>query len=212
VAELTLPDKHRDAIVSLLKLGADEGHRLIKQIEDCGSKNPTLIATLDEAVGNGKQVLRALVMFAAIPRRFGVSLVTVERGAKDSFGFAESAFPLAELLAVKPLQQIAKALDLRNAYERILVDSRIVSDIRPVFGDDDVNAGEGVEAAMVNHTLQLRFSVGEDEPKDFHLALDLDDLRKLRKQIDRALEKQDAAHNFIEQSGAIMLEPLELPE
>lgn len=212
MAELTLPDSHRDAIVSLLKLSEDEGRQLIKQLDDCDSNNTAMRAVLDEAVGNGKQVLRALVMFAVIPRRFGISFQELDRGAKESFGVNESQFPLGDLLATKSLRQFAKAVDLRNGYERILLNSRIYSDIRPVFEDDDIGDNERVEAAMVNHTLQLTYRVGERESEDLHLALDLDDLNKLRKQIDRALHKQIAAHNFIEKSGATMLEPLEPSE
>jgi hypothetical protein len=207
VVELTLPDRHRGAIVSILKLSADEGSRLLKQLADCDSKNATMIALFDGVVGNGREVLRGLVTFAVIPRRFGMTANELDAAVKRSFDMPESEFPLGELLTSAPVQQAAKALDLRNAYERILLTSRIVSDIRPVFDDDDIK--ESVTAAMVNHTLQLKYSGSAHDQQDLHIAVDIDDLKRLREQIDRALKKEAAARSFIEKGDAVLLEALE---
>ena len=205
MAELTLPDTHRDAIVSLLQLPPDDGNQLIKQLQSCDGRNAAMIDVLDEAVGNGRSVLRAIVMFAVLPQRFGLSLEEVEEAAKSSFGVPDSVFPLGELISLQPIRKFAKALDLRNAYERILLKSRIVSDIRPVFDDEEIG---DVDAAMVNHSLQLKLRVGDDE-SDLHIALDVDDLTSLKKQIERALEKESAARRFIEKGAATVLEALE---
>jgi hypothetical protein len=207
VAQLTLPDSHRDAIVSLLQLPADDSNHLIKQLQACEGRNAAMIDVLDEAVGNGngRSVLRAIVMFAVLPQRFGLSAEEVEEAAKSSFGVPDSAFPLGELIALRPIQKFAKALDLRNTYERILLKSRIVSDVRPVFDDEEIG---DVDAAMVNHSLQLKLRVGDDE-SDLHIAVDVDDLTSLQKQIERALEKESAARRFIEKGEATVLEALE---
>jgi hypothetical protein len=210
VAELTLPDRHREAIVSVLNLSAEAGEQLLKQLQDCDGKNAAMINVLEDAVGNGRAVLRALVSLALVPRRFPIPANDLDAAVKKSFGAPESEFPIGQLVTSKPLEQFAKALDLRNAYERILLSSRVVSDIRPVFDDDEIR--EDIEAAMVNHTLQLKVRVGDREPEDLHVAVDIDDLKSLRKHIDRALEKETAARRLIEKGDAVVLEALESSE
>jgi hypothetical protein len=166
-----------------------------------------MTAVLEENVGNGPEVFRALITFAVIPRRFGTTSQELDTGVKDSFGMSDSAFPLGDLLTSAPMQRAAKALDLRNAYERILLTSRVVSDIRPIFDDE---TADSFEAAVVNHTLQLKYSDGARD-HELHIAVDVDDLKRLREQIDRALKKEIAAREFLEKGGAIVLDPLGSP-
>lgn len=167
--------------------------------------NTAMIKIIDEVVGNGREVLRAIVTFAVIPRRFGLKPDEVEAAAKASFDQPDSTFPLADLIGSREIQKFAKALDLRNAYERIFLASRIVTDIRPVFDDDEVGA---FDAAMINHTLQLRLRA-DDAESDIHIAVDLDDLETLKSQIERAIKKEESSRKFVAKGEATLLEALE---
>ena len=116
----------------------------------------------------------------------------------------------SELVELPAILQFVKAVELRNAYENILTDSRIVTDIRPVFPDGKVDR---VEAAMINHTILLTYQNGEEsEAQRLYVAVDLDDLEKLKAQIDRALDKEHATRALIEAAAVTRLEPTEGPE
>lgn len=210
MAEFTVPDRDRDAIARILNLQPDDAAQLLERLTECGTSSAAMIDVLDQVVGDGSHALRALVNFAVFPRRFGIPIDEVEPIIKKSFGAPDSIFPLAKLMSLKALTQFAKALDLRNVYENILHTSRILTDIRPVFDDDEIE--DEVEAAMVNHILQLKYRTGEGDSRELHLAVDATDLRALQKQIDRALKKEQAGNSFIKRANATVLEPLETGE
>lgn len=99
----------------------------------------------------------------------------------------------------------AKALDIRQQNPHVYCNARILTDIRPVFTDDPA---EGPNAAFVVHT--LRISTHEEGDfstvKDFFLSLDADDLKELRRLIDRAVTKEAALKSLIEDTKVAYLE------
>jgi hypothetical protein len=64
--------------------------------------------------------------------------------------------------------------------------ARIITDARPIFLGD---VGKGPESFLVRHTLKLEVRENGEE-KEWYLALDSDDLERLRNAIDRALAKE----------------------
>lgn len=206
MANLRVPDSDRDALIKLLALSAAEATSLGADLEACDGQNGTIIAILDKYVGDGQLLLGALTSLQVAIRRFGISPQDMEFAVKSSFGVSESSVPLAELLNVRVLRRYSKALELRNAYERIATATRIVSDIRPVFPDGEI--GDRVDAALINHTLRISFKTGE-EADETYFAVDEKTLRALKDQIDRAIAKESAARTFIVKGSATVLQPLE---
>ena len=93
---------------------------------------------------------------------------------------------IAAILSSGGLVLLAKSLDLMQGNARVFTKARILTDVRPVFGDDVTRPPlDGV----VIHTLKLSFYSNDNE-EDFHMALDRGDLLKLREVIDRALAKE----------------------
>ena len=79
-----------------------------------------------------------------------------------------------------------KAFQLLSDYDKIYVDSRIISDVRIIFNDDLKNSNQ--EAAIVH---QLKIEHHErGEIKSTFFALDINDLEKLKEYINRAIEKE----------------------
>ena len=206
-----MPDKHRDAIVSLLQLPAEAVDELYGNQGDSPMVVSDLIELLGKRTGDGKSALQALTSLRLVMRNYDLSAAELVSSLFASFDIDDgSPEVLINLLSSETVEKLSKALDLRNAYERILTGSRILTDIRPVFPDDTV--GESFEIALINHTLRLAFRMDADTPDEVYLAVDTSDLRRLRDQIDRALAKDEAAKNFIKQGQGMVLEPLEVIE
>ncbi|MEZ0363084.1 hypothetical protein ACAG26_05195 [Mycobacterium sp. pUA109] len=158
-------------------------------------------------------VLQALSSLSLAARQLKLTSQDIEESLRSVATEQQPVVEVAGLVGSPTIRTFAKALELRNAYEKILINSRIISDIRPVFADDEDDVGGIVESAMVNHTLQLTYQPGDSRwPAELHLALDTADLKKLKRQIDRALEKGGAARALIEKGGAAVLEPQEQSE
>jgi hypothetical protein len=92
---------------------------------------------------------------------------------------------LEKLLDIEAFKTIAKAGRLQRNGERLYCDSKILSDIRPVFGSAPTARPVG---AVVSHTLKVGYHEGS-EHKEFYVILDLDDLEALNEVVTRALAK-----------------------
>jgi len=95
----------------------------------------------------------------------------------------------------------SKAGDVMTEHERIFCSARILSDIRPVFADSPQVAA----AAVIIHNLQIGFH-HNGEHKEFYVALDTEDIKKLKAVIVRAEEKTKALQTMIERTGVTYLE------
>ncbi|MBN1197968.1 MAG: hypothetical protein JXA23_01360 [Bacteroidales bacterium] len=80
-----------------------------------------------------------------------------------------------------------KALNLLTENNQNFVESHIITDIRLVFQEEIDQKNRN---AVIIHKLKIDYRK-EGEPKQFYIALDNNDLKKLKKQIDRALEKEE---------------------
>ena len=103
------------------------------------------------------------------------------------------------LLDIKTLNILSKAVRLQRDVGSIFCNARIISDIRPVFGDD---LPEGPISAVITHTLKLAYHEGAQH-REFLVALDQQDLLSLMEVIERAQQKEEQMDRI--------LEKLELP-
>ena len=75
---------------------------------------------------------------------------------------------------------------MRTEDERVFCQARILTDLRPVFGQV---IEDGPKAMVVVHLLKLTFHKGSEKHQEFFVSLDGDDLKTLRGLIDRAEAK-----------------------
>lgn len=101
----------------------------------------------------------------------------------------------------KSLGVTAKALDVLTEHEKTFCKARILSDIRPVFS---VNTKEA-SAAVIVHNLQLGFHKN-GEHEDIYIALDTEDVQKLREVLERAEEKAVALKALVTKAELPYLE------
>jgi hypothetical protein len=115
---------------------------------------------------------------------------------------SEQEFPalrqrFKDFLSVKVLQSISKAIVLQRDQDRIYCEARIVSDIRPVFGED---VKQRPVAATITHTLNITYHEAGDH-KEFYVVLDQVDLEEMEKAIKRAMAKDETLDQLLSDSG-----------
>jgi hypothetical protein len=98
------------------------------------------------------------------------------------------------LLNVEPFTIVSKAAGLQREGDRLYCDSRILSDLRPVFGKE---VGRPV-GAVITHTLRLGYHEGtEIDHKQLYVVLDSDDLESLIYTLNRAQAKDKALRELL---------------
>ncbi len=102
-----------------------------------------------------------------------------------------------------PLLITIKAQELAYTHQNILVSSKLITDIRPVFG----SSGEQLRELVVTHTLFIRYSDANQMPCIASFTVDSADIANLLSECQRAATKtktiKDALHAF---------KPIVLPE
>jgi len=109
---------------------------------------------------------------------------------------------LASLLSLRCFDIGGKALDLLFETERHLSDTRIISDLRPVFAE---TASDVPQTSLLVHTLKIEYHEGDDHGQ-FFASLDMADLRKLRDVVERAMEKDATLRKALGGAGIQIIE------
>jgi hypothetical protein len=206
LATFRVPDRDRDMLVALLTLDRQAAEQLCRDIEASDGTAGAVAELLDKQQLDGRGAWSALMSLMLATRRLGTETQILVNSLKQSFGVEDGGEGLSALLQNPVIDRFAKALSLRNEYERILDDTRILTDIRPVFDEDADNPA--ITAAIVNHTLRFSYTSGDGESHESHFALDISDLNKLRKQIDKAIKKDKAARTMAEAASIIVMQPV----
>lgn len=109
---------------------------------------------------------------------------------------------LSQLLSIKPLRLTWKALDVLTQNERTFMEARILTDMRPIFGDD---VSDPPDIVVILHTLKIRYRTGR-RTEDLFLALDNNDIKELREVLDRAEMKAETLKSSLQTAGLAYLE------
>lgn len=97
----------------------------------------------------------------------------------------------------------AKALAVVTAHEHPFHHVRILSDIRPVFM---ANAAERPPAAAIVHTMDLGLHRRDGTVEHLQVAMDIRDVRLLRRAVERAEVKERTLRSVCKESGMDIVE------
>jgi hypothetical protein len=100
---------------------------------------------------------------------------------------------LRVFLGIETLNTLSKAVGLQRDGERLYCESKIFSDIRPIFLND---ASARPQSAVITHTLKIGYHEGKDH-KEFFVILDMEDLEELREVIERAHVKSQTLRGLL---------------
>lgn len=179
-------------------------HQFIKRI------SPKLDEAKKETIF---EILAVIIPLFAVKENKSVS---IHQLADDiggaATGLGEEKFPIEKVEILKsrlqlllgldkPLAVIAKANEVMTEHEKTFCGARVLSDIRSVFAE----APDKVSGAMVVHMLEIGYhQLGKHQ--EFFVAMDNDDLKKLKGVIERAEKKTLALRSLIENSNTPYLE------
>jgi hypothetical protein len=91
------------------------------------------------------------------------------------------------ILSAENIGITVKAYKLGTDREKLLESTKIITDFRPIFSDDgDIE----IKAWMIVHNLKIGYYIS-GEVNEIYLALDSDDLKKLKENILRAEKKEE---------------------
>jgi len=121
----------------------------------------------------------------------------------EQAGFATR---LRTLLETRPVVLLGKALDLGTAHDKVFLSARVLTDLRPIFGDEVYFAPEG---AVLTHTLRLQFIDSEGRTDSFFVALDEEDIESLKTVLARATTKTSTLKQMLTDMGLSYLGPSE---
>lgn len=107
---------------------------------------------------------------------------------------------LENLLNIDIFKILSKAVDLQSENEQLFCNARIITDIRPIFETD---IEKGLKGTVIFHTLKIVYhgANNKEDHQEFYVALDSDDLSKLRSAIDRAEEKHKVLESSLKTAG-----------
>jgi hypothetical protein len=217
MAEFRVPDRFRSALIQLSGFSDD----VINELSSTLEANPDVLTSRHAAFENaskltkltaeeGFPVIEALVpiLYVAAAGRRSTDEVVQEvvnaltTGKKDEPKLTKSSIPefkknLSKVLSLAGLTLKAKALSIATENERLYSEAKILSDIRPIFGD---KVSEAPLGAALLHSLRIAFAE-DGQTKELFVTLDTRDLRELQECITRALEKDKTLRNLIGQAN-----------
>lgn len=166
----------------------------VLQSEDAGKANHLISALLGAATLKGRGEVEAHELAKAVAYQDSLDITPSKREV-----LAER---LVRLLQIRSVAKVAKAFDMLFEHERVFHGARVITDIRPVFSD---NVSEGAVGAVLLHTLKLDLHVASGS-SELYVALDSRDLQRLKKVLQRALDKDRELRKFMAAAGLALLE------
>jgi hypothetical protein len=202
VAKLNIPDRNREGLSTLLAMDPETFDHLVigLRAQPTGWKLVTRLQrdinlpNVDQGVA--EKVVPSVISLHIVRANREASLdefvddVSEAIGTFDPVGRSkESKQRLRTILDIQSLYVSAKAYIVLADHQRTARGIKILTDVRYVF---QANPEEEPFGAVIVHTLKLSYHENEDH-KEFYIALDDDDLARLRGVLDRA----DAKANIL---------------
>ena len=184
-------------------------HELVVAVDTAvrdGEKTDGILRAIDSAAGD-KSVARALRSLYAY--RFSTESPIDQVAADVTNVMVSSAdeklcLPTEEaqdfrerlqtLLSIDSLWQALKAGLLAKEHANAFVYSKVVTDIRPIFGDD---VSEVPSGAILTHNLHIHYATMAGEHRDFVVAMASEDLRDLKESLERADKKVESLTHLL---------------
>jgi hypothetical protein len=219
--------QHRSALTFIANLSDGAFEEVVEKLEGYRADELVrieIITYLSNACANvlegtrAAQLVDSLMAIALIARLNRVS--DEELAEAVSVGLSESSaevpvevlsdaqltalrFRLAQLLDTGVFEKLTKAQDIFSENDQTFLDGRIITDIRPVYGD---NPDEGPSGVVVVHNLRVRY-FREGQERAFSVALRVRDLEELLQVIERARRKAISFHNLIRELDLSSIDP-----
>lgn len=201
----SIPARHKVALEQLIGLSSDELKLLNTAFESVQATDPqALVAEVSEKTGRPassvKKLLDALVSMGMTsylndldPDFFEDIATELADDSEQRFEPAILADELRTLMNASSVRGLWKGSALLRLNERFLERSRIVTDIRPVFDEEQ----KRIDAMTILHKLQLTYEEGDAE-KLIEFGMTRGHLQRLKVVVDKALSKGRLVNELID--------------
>jgi hypothetical protein len=210
LAALWIPQLYREPLTTLANMSDADAARLVASIAELNRYSPvSMIQEATEAV-LGEDA-------TAGEKQLGVPLLAL-RGQLRQVPADEIARRLSEstelelddeartrlcsraesILTTNVYETTAVATDLQTQNGRNYQSARIVTDVRPVFGED---LDADPSGAVIVETLQVQTWTRDGDTELIFVSMDEADLKQLHATVERALKKTATLKRFIDETG-----------
>lgn len=219
LASLKIPDRYRQGVLLLAKMPDEAFNELLSALTKAPERMTTIrelsIWVGPEASHTSKsdvaKILDALTSLYRLQKRVGFPVSKIARDAADDVHECDQDLRdrlqgrLAQVLVFETLSVAsAKARELQTDRDKIFCDAKILTDIRPIFGEA---VGETPEAAIIVHTIKLGFhDSGSASHKEIYIALDAGDISTLKKILERAEQKEKVLGSMLSLASVKQIE------
>jgi len=208
--ELSVPEPYREGIQMLASIGDVEMRELTAALHDepPSIRRETFVSGLASRVKDIQptDIDNIVVALVGLNR----SLAALELSVGDfAEGISKSddmdipiekrgrlSIRLRALLDSASLTIISKAIDVLTDNERGFHDTRVMTDVRPIFGQDPLARPL---AAIILHRLKITYHT-DNGLENFFVTLDELDLKMLRRALDRAEAKATTLEASVEEA------------
>ena len=209
--ELTVPERDQPALAELIALSDDVVAALVAAIESAPPALllPDLETKVAQKTGlsnsEASRIIRLLATLYLLRAKeeFPIdSLVEAVCHAAESTGKPElqprDSFKvhLSRLLQLNVLWVSARALGIMREHKHVYCEARVLTDFRPVFGQDESPA-----TGVIIHTLKIKYHHDSTGLAEFFVALSGDDVRDLQRLLARAIRKESSLRSLIQKTG-----------
>jgi hypothetical protein len=198
-----------DDLLRVSNLGLDRLQKASAALHDterCIIKPSELRAALEEAVGpEDVQILqKVLIGLATLSRQhhasiedvfFSLEKAIVGFGWKevDSAHWAKTGPILKSILSAPSVLVTAKTVDLLYDYQNFLMDTKTLTDIRPIFDDQHTT----IVGTVINQTLRIEYSGVDGDMLSMSICIDANDLENLLISCQEAIKKAKVAASLV---------------
>ena len=217
VKPLKVPDRHVAAFQTLLGMQEADFARLVSVLDTAESSDtPNELAESIQrgtslSVSDARGLLDAVMELAAIKQRslssndhLAARVAASSQFAVDDAKGEELIERTRQLLNCDLIRLHGKVSSIGSEYERVFIDSQILTDLRPIFDDTMAKMPEP-EAALLSHTLSLHYVGSNGKHDNFYVVLDDDDLMALNHALDRALRKSRSLRKKLRETGLVYI-------
>lgn len=211
MSRLQIPESHREGFKLLSSLSESDFKKLLNTLSniDRDTSPDRLLSTITQETEIKKnissEITKILFSIYSLKEGFNNNIselanellialhnLNIEIGDKSEWNKLE--LRLEKLLSFdQTIGNAFKALQLLSDYDKILFESKIITDVRPAFNDKD---NISTDTALIVHNLKIGYHKN-DRQKEMYLALDSNDLNELKNNIERAMKKEREIKNTL---------------
>ncbi|MEH2069185.1 MAG: hypothetical protein V7K47_13660 [Nostoc sp.] len=220
---LKIPQQYQLGITLLIKIDENLFHKLLNAIIEIhpfisiDSLVLEIYPKLEEiSVNDLREIIRAISSIFALSNQENIKSSEVVAGLSNAV-LIDNTFSalsdeelkrfeqrLTQLLAIDGSISIySKAVNLLQEYDHLLLNSRIITDVRPVFKSE---TQEGIAGALIVHTLKIEYQDASGL-REFYVALDSNDVRNLQEQLSESIVKTEVINSVLNKADVLYLDP-----